>query len=169
MKSTGTAKAPVPAVPLSTTTLAELEWQVQQLQLAIARRAFEWFQARDCEHGHDWEDWFRAESELLKPVSIAISESKTRISIRANVLGFEAKELKVSVAPDRVIIIGVKQPAGLDKPPGAAFYPGQLFRMIELPLEVQPDSAHIQFEDGVLRIELPKAIKPETQIGPRLL
>lgn len=169
MKSTGTAKAPVSGVPLSTTTLAELEWQVQQLQVAIARRAFELFQARDGEHGHDWEDWFRAESELLKPVSIAISESKTRISIRANVLGFEARELRVSIAPERVIIVGAKHPADWDRPVGAAFGPGQLFRTIELPLEVQPDSAQVRFEDGVLRIELPKAIKAETQVGPRLL
>jgi hypothetical protein len=40
------------------------DWEMQQAHLAIARRAYELFETRGCEHGHDWEDWFRAESEL---------------------------------------------------------------------------------------------------------
>lgn len=30
----------------------------------IARRAYDLYCARRCEHGHDMEDWIRAESEL---------------------------------------------------------------------------------------------------------
>jgi hypothetical protein len=33
-------------------------------QEAIARRAFEKFEARGCAHGHDGEDWTSAEHEL---------------------------------------------------------------------------------------------------------
>jgi len=40
------------------------EWEMQQAYPAIARRAYELFEKRGCEHGHDWEDWFQAESEL---------------------------------------------------------------------------------------------------------
>lgn len=40
------------------------EMFMQQEHLAIARRAYELFEARGCEHGRDWEDWFRAELEL---------------------------------------------------------------------------------------------------------
>jgi len=32
---------------------------------AIARRAFELYCARGCEHGHDVDDWLSAEQELL--------------------------------------------------------------------------------------------------------
>ena len=31
---------------------------------AIARRAYELFEARGRAPGHDWEDWFRAKSDL---------------------------------------------------------------------------------------------------------
>jgi hypothetical protein len=31
---------------------------------AIARRAYELFEARQHAHGHDLDDWFRAETEL---------------------------------------------------------------------------------------------------------
>ena len=67
---------------------------MQQKQRAIARRAYELFEARNCEQGHDWEDWFRAESDLVHPVSIAMQESADRISVRANVLGFGENELQ---------------------------------------------------------------------------
>lgn len=29
----------------------------------IARRAYELYERRGGEHGHDWDDWFQAESE----------------------------------------------------------------------------------------------------------
>ncbi|HXY51101.1 MAG TPA: DUF2934 domain-containing protein [Terriglobales bacterium] len=38
-------------------------WEMEE-HLAIAQRAHEMFDARGGEPGHDWEDWFRAESEL---------------------------------------------------------------------------------------------------------
>ena len=61
-----------PIQPLSLRNIEDLnwemrqvwEWEMQQAHLAIACRAYELFETRGCEHGHDWEDWFRAESEL---------------------------------------------------------------------------------------------------------
>lgn len=32
----------------------------------VQRKAFQFFEERGCEHGRDWEDWFRAEDELGK-------------------------------------------------------------------------------------------------------
>ncbi len=58
--------------PLSLPTTLALTWEMQQVweietqweHLAIAHRAYELFKMRGGEPGHDWEDWFRAESEL---------------------------------------------------------------------------------------------------------
>src|ERR1039458_890687 len=89
-------KTPDPSTKLlSRHNPEELLREAQPLELALARRAYELFEARGGEHGHDWEDWFRAQSELLRPVSVTMAESEDRLSVRANVLGFEAKELKV--------------------------------------------------------------------------
>lgn len=30
----------------------------------VARRAFELYESRGGEHGHDWDDWFQAEREF---------------------------------------------------------------------------------------------------------
>ncbi len=36
---------------------------------AIALRAYELYLARNCQHGHDLDDWLQAEMELLQPPS----------------------------------------------------------------------------------------------------
>jgi HSP20 family molecular chaperone IbpA len=76
--------------------------------LEIARRAYELFEARGGEHGHDREDWFRAESEAVRPISVAASKNEVQISLRASVLGVDHKELNVSVEPRRVMVFGEK-------------------------------------------------------------
>jgi HSP20 family molecular chaperone IbpA len=137
-----------------------VHWDMQQIQLAIARRAYELFEMRNREHGHDWEDWFQAESELLRPVSIAISESADRISIRANVLGFEANELKVSIEPKRIAILGRKRVGDETAAQAADFYPDLILRMIDLSSDVDPDGAVVELQSGILKFELPKVAKP---------
>ncbi len=57
---------------------------------AISNRAFGFFQERGT-NGQDLNDWFRAESELLKPVPIEISESNDTYTVRAEVPGFAAR------------------------------------------------------------------------------
>ena len=48
---------------------------------AIAYRAYELYEARGCEHGHDLEDWFRAESELRWPGAVNIVESSGAVTV----------------------------------------------------------------------------------------
>lgn len=152
--------APPPTL-LSLRNPATLRWEMQQVQLAIARRAYELFEARRCEHGHDWEDWFRAESELLRPVSISTSESGNQISIRANVLGFEESELKVSVEPHRIMILGKKQINTTETEGGKVeyidWYPDQILQFIDLPAQVIPENTVVELQAGQLKFELPKA------------
>ncbi len=68
---------------------------------SIARRAFEIFESSGQTFGHDLADWFRAESELLHPVHLDIAESGNALTVRAEVPGFSAKEIEVSVEPRR--------------------------------------------------------------------
>jgi hypothetical protein len=52
--------------PLSMRNIEGLsrEWETQQEHAGIELRTYELFEARGCEHGHEWEDWFRAKLEL---------------------------------------------------------------------------------------------------------
>jgi HSP20 family protein len=147
-----------PVALLSLSNPEDLRWQMQPVQLAIARRAYELFETRGCEHGHDWEDWFRAESEVLRPVSTSTSESADLLSVRANVLGFEENELNVSVEPKRITILGKKEVSATGtvgaKPIDG--YPDQILQVIDLATEVMPESAVVELQAGQLKFELHK-------------
>jgi HSP20 family molecular chaperone IbpA len=134
-----------------------LRWEMQQIQLAVTRRAYELFESRAREHGHDWEDWFQAESELLRPVSTAVSEAAGRFSIRVNVFGLGANELKVSIEPKRISILGRKEMSSAAGAPPSDFYPDQILRMIDISSEVDPAGAVVELQNGILKFELPKA------------
>ena len=145
---------------LSPSDPASVQRDVQQVQLAITRRAYELFEARRREHGHDWEDWFRAESELLRPVSVSLSQSQDRIRVRANVPGFSGNELRVSIEPQRVTILGKKDVSapGIEgsKNVYADLYPDSILHFIELASAVAPEAARIELQGGMLQVELPK-------------
>src|SRR5581483_5063732 len=71
---------------------------------AIAYRAYELFEARGGDHGHDLEDWFRAEKELVKPGNIQTMDSGGQIKVHASVPGFTGDEIQIGIAPTRLII-----------------------------------------------------------------
>ncbi|MBZ5682867.1 MAG: DUF2934 domain-containing protein [Acidobacteriia bacterium] len=152
-----------PAVLSSPSEPADLQRKVQKVQLAIAHRAHELFETRGREHGHDVEDWLRAESELLFPVSIAMSESRDRITVRANVAGFEESELEVSVEPSRFTILGKKKQSNEKAEGGTAkqtgSYPDQILEVIDLATEVMPGRAVVRLQAEELNVEVPTASK----------
>jgi len=171
-KQASRPKAAQPAAtPLTLHNPEDLRWEMQAVQLAIARRAYELFEARGREHDdHDWEDWFRAESEFLRPVSVSVSESKERISVRANVLGFEENEIRVSIEPSQITILGKKEVSATETEGGKIeyidWYPDQIAKVIDLGTEVIPESSVVELQSGVLQFELPKAAKHETGAAP---
>lgn len=159
LKKAVVSKPSEPAsVLLSVAAPDDLRWEMQSVQLALARRAYELFEARGCEHGHDWEDWFRAESELLRPVSISMKEIGDHVSVRANVLGFSATELRVTVEPSQIIILGKKEPIPVQAEVASeSVEPDLILKTIELPIEVLPESGVIEFQSGVLSFEVLEA------------
>lgn len=152
---------------LSPSDPASVQRDVQQVQLTLARRAYELFEARGREHGHDWEDWFRAESELLRPVSFSLSQSRDRIRVRANVLGFAGNELRVSIEPQRVTILGKKDVSAPEiegsKNVYVDLYPDTILHFIELASAVAPEAARIELQGGMLQLELPKVGRRKTK------
>lgn len=132
---------------------------------SISRRAYELFQNRGCVPGHDREDWFRAESELLKPVKCHVVESDDRLIARAEVPGFSPHELKVSLESRWLGISGRAETPENRKTGEAVMYSldhsllpaEQIFHVAELSAAVDPSKAKVTFQDGVLEIVMPKA------------
>ncbi len=127
----------------------------------IARRAFEIFESRGGVPGNDREDWFLAESELLKPVKCHISESGERITARVEVPGFNRQEIKVSLEPRRLSISG-KIESNEDhqfRKHVHSLRHAQLmmFRVIDLSADVDLSKAKATLNDGTLEVVMPKS------------
>jgi HSP20 family molecular chaperone IbpA len=137
-----------------------LREEAERITGAIARRAYELYQARGNEEGHDQEDWFRAESELLRPVSVALSEANDRLVLHANTLGFEPHELRLAVEPHRVLILGKKEPTVTETEGGKVEYidwfPDTILRVVKFDAAVDPQRARVELQGGLLKFDLPK-------------
>ena len=156
----GTAMQAKPPVPVKQSSTGEFFGRVQQTYDAIARRAFEIFDAEGRWLGHDWEHWFRAESELLHPVHLEVTESDDNLTVRAEVAGFSTKELEINVEPRRLTIAG-KHEAHEESKKGKTIYSetcaNEILRVVDLPMEVDSSKVSATLEDGILNIQLPKA------------
>ena len=130
---------------------------------SISRRAYELFENRGSTYGSDLDDWFRAESELVKPVKCHVLESDDRLIAHAEVPGFGPHEIKVSLEP-RWLKIGGRRETSENRNTGEAIMyslghsllpADQIFHVAELSAEVDPSKANVTFKDGMLEIVMP--------------
>ena len=129
----------------------------QEINDLIARRAYELFESSGFTHGHAHEDWLRAESEILLQAPVDVTETETGFTIRADVPGFGEEDLEVRVAPRSLCITGKRQEAS-DQKQGKTVYserrPKHIFRVLDLPCEIDPDTVNTTVSDGLLEIKL---------------
>ena len=125
---------------------------------SIARRAFEIFQERGRAHGSDLEDWLRAETELFHTAHLAVAETDEALAVSAEVPGFRAEELDVSVEPHRLTISGTRRtPPSIRRTIYCDPCSTRIFRALGLPVEVDPKKATAVLKDGILELTIPKA------------
>lgn len=161
-KKTATAPAPTSLRSVEPAALFE---RLNHLHESIARRAFELFQGRGALCGRDLDDWFSAETEFLHPVHLEISEADNSLTVRAEVPGFSSKELAIDVESRRLTITG-KQELQKESKKGKTVYSErcakEILRIVDLPAEVDPPNASATLKDGILILELPKVLRPQT-------
>jgi HSP20 family protein len=153
-----TTKQRTPASPVFVEAEKLFE-QMKEFSQSVARRAYEYFEARGREFGHDLEDWFRAESEQMRRVPVEIKDADGRIMVRAEVPGFAANEIKVSVEPQRLVISGKSEKTTEEEKEQtllSEFRSNQFCRELMLPTEVKPDKTTAVLKDGVLELVFAK-------------
>ena len=133
-----------------------------KLSEQISRRAYEIFEQRGKTFGHDLEDWFEAESQILPPFQLRIKETNDALTVEAETPEFSAKELEVSLEPWRLTISGKKE-AKEEQKKGETIYQEQrtneLLRVIDLPAEIDSAKATATLKNRLLEINLPKVAK----------
>jgi HSP20 family protein len=133
--------------------------QMQNFTQMVARRAYEFFEARGREIGHELEDWFRAESELMRPTPVELRENETQYIVRAEVPGFKANEINISAEPRRIILKGAKEQVSEQTEQTTVFSErrgDQFYREIGLSTEIDPQGVTASLNEGVLEVTLPK-------------
>jgi HSP20 family protein len=142
----------------------EISNQFSQIHEVIARRAFDIFESRGRSPGHDLEDWSRAESELLHPIPVNVTESNGQYIVRAEVPGFGSKDLEVMVEPLSLRISGkreTKEDKEIGKMICAESRADRIFRVLDLPSVVDTSKVSTILQDGILIVHLPKAQNAE--------
>jgi len=129
-----------------------------------ALRAFEFFHQRGGELGKEVEDWFKAESEILRPTPVEITESDESIFVRAAVPGFKPDEIEVSVNGEVLIVSGTTE-TNEGKPNENTvireWTSNRFYRQLTLPSEVLADGVTAKLNNGMLELALPKAAAHE--------
>jgi HSP20 family protein len=98
-------------------------------------------------------------SEILLNVQLDITETETGLTIRADVPGFSEQDLEVRVAPRSMCITGKRQEA-LEQKERETVYSerrsNQIFRVLDLPSQIDPDRMNATLNNGILEIKLLK-------------
>lgn len=139
------------------TTAVEAGEQTRRINTAIARRAYEIFEQRGGMGWHELEDWRTAETELRSRSCFGLTSSEDALLVGCSIAGFKMDSLEVWVDSRQITISGT--PIHGRKPsPAAHPYPGPVFRVIELPVEIEPSRAFATIRQHYfLEVHLPIA------------
>ena len=154
-KTTGKSKPRAPAFVEAEKMLDRMATVTEE----IGQKAFEFFVARGHDLGPHFDDWLKAEQEILRPVPVEVKESKDGISVRAAVPGFKPDEIEVSVK-DNILFLSGETCSEEKKEDERTFYSewrsNRFCRQLILPFDVEPGSVDAKLNEGVLYLTLKK-------------
>ena len=123
----------------------------------VARRAFQICEMRGFAPGHEMEDWRRAECETLRPLGCGLLTLEDKVSVDTDAAVFAEGLIEICVEPRRLTICGevcACKERAISEPNTA---PGNLiFRILDLPVAVDPSQARAGFNGRILQIHLPR-------------
>jgi HSP20 family molecular chaperone IbpA len=139
--------------------------QTRKTQEAIARRAYEIFVSRGAEYGHELKDWRQAESELIKPLCCGLMSAGENLWVEADPTVFEPGSIEIWAAARNITICGKPSRSDINthKAQTAPNWSLEMiFRVLDLPLEIDPSGVTAKFRGPSLEILLRKAqAKPQ--------
>jgi len=153
-------------IPLTLASAEELLQIMQDIHNLIAQRAYQIFEHRGSQQGHDVFDWLQAELEILHSGRHEIQELPESLLLRAELPGrFTADRIKVSVEPRRVMVTA-KELMTVTCCDGSVTETRprlrQLFRVHDLSASVDSSRSKAELNGNTLQIVMPKlAVRDE--------
>jgi HSP20 family molecular chaperone IbpA len=136
-------------------TVANPAKRDRRIRECVSARAFHLFESRGSTPGKELEDWRRAEEQVMLTPLHGIMALNGRILVTTHVSCFDQGEIEILVEPHRLTVCGAdpKMAAQTSVAPEAR----PVFRVVRLPVEINPSDAVVRFNHGMLEISLAKA------------
>jgi HSP20 family protein len=133
--------------------------ELDRLMDRVRQRAFELFEQRGCECGHELEDWLQAERETLPGPAAEMLDRGKEIEIQMNLPGYQADEIEVAATGHGIVVHA--EPKHIDSEPRVVLWSefgnhGNVYRDFELSPAVDLDHVTARLENGILHITAPK-------------
>lgn len=133
---------------------------VQELYDGVARHAYELFAANGRVDGHDLDDWFRSERDLLEPVPCKVLEWADRLTVHAEIPKSALRTIQILVGPRQLVIYGEHEGGEEQRGDEKDFA-----RVVDLPFEIDAEHVSATLRDGELEISLLKTAATGGSLG----
>ncbi len=122
----------------------------------------------------DWADWPSLKvMKMPAGPKVDVYEKEGKVIVKAELPGFKSDQISAEIK-DNMLVIEAKSEEDKEEDGGKNGYwrkeisRGYMRRVVSLPVEVVSDKAAAEFENGVLKIEVPKA-QPQLEEKTRKL
>jgi HSP20 family protein len=130
----------------------------------VQRMAFDLFERRGRGPGQELDDWFRAERELFSWPPSELAETGKEFVMEIAVPGMDQKQIHITATP-QTILVQAEAAHKHDRKDHhvhfCEFSENRLTRRFDLDSEIDVDKVSAQLENGILRIDAPKAAKKD--------
>ena len=141
--------------------------QVMTTAEKIRQRAFEVFQRRSDAGDRSLDDWLQAEREVILSPESELIEKDGKFRVRVAVPGFDAQDLRVTAIPG-ALVVRAKAKHKHEKSEGEVYFcefgQRQLFRWLDLPAPINPDTVTANLEQGILQLTAAKAVDSASKV-----
>jgi HSP20 family molecular chaperone IbpA len=92
----------VPTLPIKRTQ--SIVDGLERMRERIVTRAYEIFEGRGAECGHDLDDWLSAERELVWEPPVELEESDDELTVKLSAPGIDPKDIEVELTPEDLLV-----------------------------------------------------------------
>lgn len=133
----------------------------------IRARAFDLFSRRGFGDGHALDDWLAAEREICWPAGELVEQDKA-VTLSVALPGFEPADISVTATPHQLVVRAKSKTESKKEEEAkkgqkvcwSEFRSNDVYRQVDLPKDIDPQSVSASLQNGLLKIVATKAEKP---------
>jgi HSP20 family protein len=128
--------------------------EIDKLHRAISKRAYDFFR-NGGGFGGALADWLKAEGELIARPAVELRQKDGKFEVQAAMPGIDPKDIDLHITPGELLIKAeTKRASQTDKGTVhvSELSTGQVFRSIQFPEPIDPDSVKAEYKNGMLEV-----------------